>query len=203
MNPSSLSTFSNLWRVCLASLAFVVLCACSDSATLQTVIGLESKKREHAAFMVSQSKPAIQSIVDESAVELVNSLSFSLGFEGFNIEDQDMEMIDEQTLAFYSNLLADPAVVDAQTRLYESTFSAEELKAIANFYSTEPGQKLLKESSRINRSVRSAVQSRMYEQMPQYMAILKTHLKPPTAPVVKTQAAQATNSNPASDSSFK
>ncbi|MDH4395098.1 MAG: DUF2059 domain-containing protein [Limnobacter sp.] len=182
--------------------------------------------------MTDQSKPAIQSIIEESAVELVNSLSFSLGFEGFNIEDQDMEVIDEQTIAFYSNLLSDPAVVEAQTRLYESTFSAEELKAIANFYSTEPGQKLLKESSRLNRSVRSAVQSRMYEQMPQYMSALKVHLKAPHGvsrgvtlsnplampvgmpmdipmdmhigpPLEMPQAVQATSSNAASVSSFK
>lgn len=227
MNQTSLSTYSKTQFGCLAIVALFALCSCSDSATRQTVIGLESQKREHAAFMVDQAKPAIRSIIEESAVELVNSLSFSLGFEGFNIEDQDMELIDEQTLAFYSNLLTDPAVVEAQTRLYESTFSAEELKAIANFYSTEPGQKLLKESSRLNRSVRSAVQSRMYEQMPQYMTALKIHLKAPSsispaanqlAPALPSghmampieamsassaQASQATNSNSPSGSSFK
>lgn len=201
MNPINLSSSSNIW---FATMALVVLCSCSDSAINQTVISIGSQKREHAVFMTDQAKPAIQSIVEESSVELVNSLSFSLGFEGFNIEDQDMEVIDEQTIAFYSNLLTDPAVVEAQTRLYESTFSAEELKVIANFYSTEPGQKLLKESSRLNRSVRSAVQSRMYEQMPQYMSALKIHLKEPLGqPIALPQAVQATSSNSASASSFK
>lgn len=206
MNQSHSGVFTFACHIAQALVAVACLSSCSDSATLQSIGLLESEKREHAELMVAQSKPAIQSVVEESAVELVNSLSFSLGFEGFNIEDQDMEVIDSQTLAFYSNLLTDPAVVEAQTRLYESTFSAEELKAIANFYSTEPGQKLLKESSRLNRSIRSAVQSRMYEQMPQYMAALKIHLKLPSSgvPVGGTpQAVQVTNSKAASDSTFK
>lgn len=205
MNQFFSSAFSCACQIAQALVVVMCLSSCSDT-TRQTVSVLESQKHEHAELMVRQSRPAIQSVVEESAVELVNSLSFSLGFEGFNIEDQDMEVIDSQTLAFYSNLLTDPAVVEAQTRLYESTFSAEELKAIANFYSTEPGQKLLKEGSRLHRSIRSAVQSRMYEQMPQYMTVLKTHLKSPSSVVPvggKTQAVQVTNSKAASDSTFK
>jgi hypothetical protein len=59
--------------------------------------------------------------------------------------------------------------------------------------------------SAINQTViRSAVQSRMYEQMPQYMSALKIHLKAPLGQAIALpQAVQATSSNSASASSFK
>lgn len=167
------------YRVRILLLLPMVLSAACSNSTRQTVQDLESNKKEHAQQVVDQSSPVILSIIEESSLDMVNSISFSAGFEGVTIEDQDMDLIDQATIAFYGNLVNDPALIDAQTRLYGSSFTSDELQQIARFYATPAGQKLLSQNSRLSRSIRSAVQARMYEQMPQYMASLKSILKKP------------------------
>jgi uncharacterized protein len=72
-----------------------------------------------------------------------------------DLEVEIADIVDEQTLALVSRR-AD--LEDEAARIYAAAFTEEELSAIASFYGTEAGQKLLQNGPIVAREVNGSVQ---------------------------------------------
>lgn len=71
-----------------------------------------------------------------------------------DLEDQISDIVDAETLAMVSRR---SALEEEAARIYASAFTEEDLKAIADFYKTEAGQKLLQNGPIVSREVNGAV----------------------------------------------